>query len=144
MLPQTRANANDANWWRQQLGAAEDELGQAEWALALWSIASGEVISDLLAVWERVIDDLPAPRRRTVLRAAEQVAQFGWLTSRPVSSNKADVELAALISKRAPASSETKREADSQVQPDRVAPSSLLNVARSGQWLKVDSQPVYR
>lgn len=144
MLPQTRANANDANWWRQQLGAAEDELGQAEWALALWSIASGEVISDLLAVWERVIDDLPAPRRRTVLRAAEQVARFGWLTSRPVSSNKADVELAALISKRAPASSETKREADSQVQPDRVAPSSLLNVARSGQWLKVDSQPVYR
>jgi hypothetical protein len=145
LLGQARANINDANWWRQQLDASVDEHGRAEWALALWSIASGEVVSELLTVLERVLGELPQSRRRTILRAAEQLARSGWLTRRPVTGNSADPALTTLLGIRNSSLSGTQREARTQAQHDRTASHrSLLSVARSGQWLKVDAQPVYR
>ena len=122
-----------------------DEHGRAEWALALWSIASGEVASELLTVLERVLTGLPQSRRRTVLRAAEQLARSGWLKVRPVTGSSAEPELTALIGIRNSSPSGTQREARTHAPHDRTASQrSLLSVARSGQWLKVDAQPVYR
>jgi hypothetical protein len=145
LLGKARAHITDANWWRQQLDASDDELGRAEWALALWSIASGEVVSELLTLLERVLTELPPSRQRTVLRAAEQIACSGWLKNRPVTANTADPKFAALISMRNSSPSETQREAGTHTQRDRrTSQPSLLSVARSGRWLKVDSQPVYR
>lgn len=49
---QTRTNNHNAEWWREQLGTLDNELAQAEWALALWSIATGPVVSELLPTLE--------------------------------------------------------------------------------------------
>lgn len=146
LLSQTRANANDTGWWQQQLNAAEDELARAEWVLALWSVASGRVISDLFTLWEGALNELPTSRRRSVLRAAEQIGRSGWLKNRPVTWNTADGELATLISHRNSVLPKPHPEPGSRTQPGSTAPaqSSLLSVARTDQWLKVDSQPVYR
>jgi hypothetical protein len=139
------SSTNDANWWRQQLEACDDELGRAEWALALWSVASGEVISELLSLLKRMLTELHPSRRRTVLRAAEQVSRSGWLKNRPATGNTADLELAALICTRDSSPSETQRVAGTHTEGDRTARQpSLLSVARSRRWIKVDSQPVYR
>lgn len=146
LFEQARAHINDADWWQQQLGAREDDdLARAEWALALWGVASGSVVSELLASLNTVLNELPAPRRRTVLRAANQLARSGWLSSRPVESKTADPELAELIRLRASSSSRSPLQAEVPARHDQaVPPPSLLSVARSARWLKVDSQPVYR
>lgn len=41
LLAQARANSSNAGWWREQLEGADDDRTRAEWALALWSTASG-------------------------------------------------------------------------------------------------------
>jgi hypothetical protein len=145
LVGQARANINNASWWRQQLDADVDGHGRAEWALALWSIASGEVVSELLTALERVLTELPQSRRRTILRAAEQIARSGWLKDRPVTGNSAEPALTALIGIRNSSPPGPQQETRTHAQHDRTASHlSLLSVARSGQWLKVDAQPVYR
>lgn len=145
LIAQARANINEPSWWRRQLDICEDELDQAEWALGLWSLASGTVVSELLTVLDHVLTELPASRRRTVLRAAEQIARSGWLNRRPVTGNTTDGALAALIGIRASSPSEPKRQAGAPAPRDQAASQpSLLSVARSKRWLKVDSQPAYR
>ena len=145
LLGQARAHISNATWWRQKLNADLDEQGRAEWALALWSIASGDVISELLTMLERVLAELPQSRRKTILRAAEQLTRSGWLKGRPVTANSAEPELTALIGIRNSSPSEPERDARTHAQRDRSASQrSLLSIARSQRWLKVDAQPVYR
>ncbi|WP_395311301.1 large ATP-binding protein [Mycobacterium sp. AMU20-3851] len=146
LLAQARAHANDESWWHQQLDCSDADLGRAEWAIALWSIASGEVLLKLLDTLDVEIAKLPASRRRTVLRAAEQLARSGWLQDvSTVGMPSIGTELTALIEIRNSRPSVAQREVGppAPLEPTAAHP-SLLSVARSGQWLKVDAQPVYR
>lgn len=142
LLAQTRANASDAAWWLRELELTDDDLSRAEWALAMWSVASGEVVSELLPDLGHTIGELSPPRRRAVLRAAETITRSGCLSRRPVTGDADDPDLAALSAIR-----------NGQPQPLRHSPppregtparTSLLSVARDERWFKVDSQPTYR
>ena len=145
LLAETRASDGKADWWREQLDAARDDLAQAEWALALWAAASGAVVSELLPDLAAVVGRLPSSRRRTLLRAAEQIARFGWLTKRPVIGDTTDTDLAALNQLRLPTSPTTPRQDRRSWLADQPTPqSSLLSVARAERWLKVDTAASYR
>ncbi|MDZ4235764.1 MAG: large ATP-binding protein, partial [Dietzia sp.] len=143
LLAQSRANAGKVNWWREQLGTVHSDLDRAEWALALWCVATGPVVSDLLPELTEVLAQLPTPQRRTVLRAAEQIARFGWLGKRPVTGDTIDAELAALNQLRVQTgkAGQGERPASPRDVPEQP---SLRSVARAEKWLKVDATPVYR
>ena len=145
LLAQTAIHSRDADWWREQLDAIDNgDLGRAEWALALWSVGSGPVVSELLPELTEVLGQLPAGRRRTVLRAAEQIARFGWLEKRPVTGDTSDAELAALNRLRAPTSQTATRQDGRSGWGDQTTLPSLLSVARAARWLKVDTAAAYR
>jgi len=122
LLAQTRTNAGNAGWWRDQLSTLDDDLGRAEWLLALTSVAGTSVRSELRHEAESVRVELSEPRLRVVDRAAE------WLR-RPV---RRAADLPAAV--------------DRLPQPMHFtsAPAPLLDVARSRHWLKVDATPLYR
>ncbi|MGO4205662.1 NACHT domain-containing NTPase [Rhodococcus sp. TAF43] len=143
LLAQTHAHSRDADWWRKQQEAIDnDDLSRAEWALALWSVASGPVVSELLPELTEVLGELSEGRRRTVLRAAEQIARFGWLGKRPVTGDTTDAELDALNRLRAPAPA-TEPE-DRSGSGDQTTLPALLSIARAERWLKVDTAATYR
>lgn len=144
LLAQTRTNCSNVGWWREQLESADSDLTRAEWALALWSTASGEVVSELLPELTEVLAHLPDDRRRTVLRAAEQIARFGWLTKRPVAGDTADSDLAALNKLRALGAADDLRHGPSGPRYAAGPQPSLLSVARAAKWLKVDTEATYR
>jgi hypothetical protein len=145
LLAQTSTHSRNADWWREQLEAiGNSDLGRAEWALALWSIASGPAVSELLSELTEVLGQLPSGRRRTVLRAAEQIARFGWLEKRPVAADTSDAELAALNRLRAP-TTQTAAPPDGRFgRGDHTTLPPLLSVARAERWLKVDTAAAYR
>jgi hypothetical protein len=142
LLARTRAGSGNAGWWREQLETIDDDLGRAEWALALWCVASGSVVSELLPELTEVLGQLPGLRRRIVLRAAEQIARFGWLERRPVTGDTTDAALDALNRLRAQAPQSNP--VDSLGTGGQTALPSLLSVARSERWLKVDVAATYR
>lgn len=145
LLAQTRAHSDDTRWWQQELEAIEDQHSRAEWALALWGVASGKVVSDLLPTLERVLSELQPENRQTALRAAEQITRSGWLFNRRVIGDSLDPELALLLSLRRELPPAAARLSTAPTSQDLAAPeSSLLAFARPAQWLKVDAQPVYR
>jgi hypothetical protein len=130
---------------REQLEAIDDDLTRAEWALALWVTASGAVVSELLPDLAAVLGQLRASRRRTVLRAAEQIARFGWLKKRPVTGDTTDTDLAALNQLRVSATLTAVRHDGPSGSVDQATPQpSLLSIARAERWLKVDTMPTYR
>jgi hypothetical protein len=148
LLAQTRHNAGDASWWREQLNAANDEGSKAEWALALWAVAAGPVIDDLLHEWQQVVDQLTEARRNVLMRSAAQIAQFGCLRKRPVTESSENEKTKTLIALRVPTppartgerpvAEAGRRGLSSGKQED------LLAAARAGKWLQVDSLAVYR
>jgi hypothetical protein len=144
LLAQTRSHANSAAWWRTQLELVEnDDLGRAEWSLALWSVASAPVVSELLSVLEGGLGKLSLERKRAFLRAAEAVTESGWLSKLPVTADAGTTGLDALIARRnhhGPAARSV-----ASTPPEGVKPhESLLTVARREGWFKVDAQPAYR
>jgi hypothetical protein len=148
LLAQTRAHADDAAWWRHQLDTVDDELGRAEWTLALWSVASGNVVSELLASLESTIDALPATLGQNVLRAATRMAFHGWRGKGRVAPSPADTWLAGLTAERNGLGWWPSGAVQSpNLIPPRSQPApqpALLSVARSERWLKVDTQPTYQ
>ena len=130
ILAQTRANNGNAGWWREQLEAIGDDRSRAEWALALWSTASGAVVSELLPDLTVVLGELPSSRRRTVLRAAERIAQFGWLKKRPVSGDTIDVDLASLNELRVSTSPAAVRNRLRGGSPGRTTPPAIASQRR--------------
>lgn len=144
LLARTRANTGNAGWWREQLEAIDDDLSRAEWALALWSTASGTVVSELLPDLTVVLGQLTSSRRRTVLRAAERIALFGWLKRRPVSGDTTDADLAQLNALRVSTSPARVPHDEPGGAPVHTTPlPPLLSVARSERWLKVDAKSTY-
>jgi hypothetical protein len=149
LLAQTRGHLEDAAWWREQLagltaGDAPDDLFRAEWALALWAIPSGRVVSELLSEWEEVMAGLTERRRRVVVRAARGLTWLSRLKGGPVEGILSDDRFRHLLEARQPAGPTVKREADRPVStPARGLP-PLAKVARDGEWFKVDAAATYR
>jgi hypothetical protein len=144
LLSQSRTNSGNAQWWRDQFDGLNDDLARAEWVLALWCTACSPVVSELLPMLESTFEQLPKRRRRTVRRAAEQIARYGWLNKRPVTTATDVPELAALNQLRASAPPTTEPTLGAATSRDSSAwVPSLLSVAREGKWLKVDAKPTY-
>ena len=122
----------------------DDDLGKAEWALALYSVATEQVIAELRPSWVSVVAGLPETRRRTVLRASQQITQHGYPRRRPAASHMTDAALAGVPELgKALTVSEPLTSGD-EPPPAPLVSSSLLSVTRSRRWLKVDTQPTYR
>jgi hypothetical protein len=144
LLARTRINAADATWWREQLNTLDDDLGQAEWALALCSVATGQVVAELRTDWESVIAGLPETRRQTVLRASRQIVQHSHPGRRGTTAHRTNAEPTGILALDIPATEDDPLTGRDEPPPAPSASSSLLSVARSGRWLKVDTQPTYR
>lgn len=146
LLAQARANSRKAQWWKDQLDALSDDLAKAEWTLALWCVAAGPVITELWSIWEVVLDQLPPRRRSTVMRAAEQIARYGWLNSRPITTVTTENSALLALNELRVVTSSPKQQTDgrpaSRVVADAVP--ALLSIARERKWLKVDASPTYR
>lgn len=149
LLAQTREHLKDAGWWREQLevvtaGDAPDDLFRAEWALALWAISSGHVVSKLLSEWEEVMAGIAGRRRRVVVRAARDLTWLGRLKGGSVEGALSDDRLRHLLEARQPAAPTMKREVDRRAPtPARGLP-PLAKIARDGGWFKVDAVATYR
>jgi len=147
LLAQTRNNAGSATWWTQQLATAPDELGRAEWALALWSVADGKVLDSLFAQWIAAVASLPERRRQTLLRSCTIVAETGWVAQRPMTTTTTNATHQHLIELRGRARvnvTAAKTAGRTPIPGSLQSTDSLLAVARRENWLKVDSQPTYR
>lgn len=149
LLAQTRGHLQDASWWREQLAVVTaceggDDLSRAEWALALWAIPSGRVVSELLSEWEDVLSALPERRRRVVVRAAMNLTWLGRLKGGPVEGTIGDDRFKHLLEARQPAAPRIRREPDRGVPTPAPGLPPLAQVARNGAWFKVDAEPTYR
>lgn len=146
LLAQARQNAGDASWWTEQLKTATNDTGEAEWALALWAVASGTVIDSLFSEWEQTVQNVGDERRAVLMRSAAQIAQYGWLRQRRITASSSETALATLIELRDPATASAgrPRRKASGAAPNSTKQASLLSVARSAKWLKVDSVATYR
>lgn len=150
LLAQTRAHATDVTWWREQLAVVTDptvdnDLLPAEWALALWSIPSPDVVSQLLSEWESVLVNLSERRRLVVLRAARTIALGGLLIHRPVEGTASDESLQPLLAARTPSATSARHDRPKRRESvSRPGPPPLAEVSRAGEWFKVDVAPAYR
>lgn len=146
LVGQSRRNRNDLQWWRDRAPTGSNNINPSEWALALWSIASGEVLEALLPELDTVVSNLPEQRKRTLVRAATQITEFGWLRSRQFAGDVRSSELASLLALRSriALNAESLLEPPSDVVHSEEGVPSLLSIARTGSWLKVDSEDVYR
>jgi hypothetical protein len=148
LLKQTRDHATDAGWWREQLQIVTspdaDDLAPAEWTLALWSTASGDIIEALFEEWEKTYADLTDARRRVVHRAMGTVAERGLVAKRPVNKAANTAAVQALLDRRVPkAPSVERRAAGGRPRQPASVPPPLAAVAREQKWFKVDTVPTY-
>lgn len=141
LIDETRRHRADAQWWRDHR-AESDDLSNAEWAFALWAVADGGVLDELLREFELLVAELSENRYRALLLASERLARSNYLTGRHVSVAAASVRGAELLGARdlrateaAPARQEALEEA-----PE----AALAAVARESGWLKVDRIAAYR
>jgi hypothetical protein len=148
LLAQTRGHLDDVAWWREQLAVVtaadgSDDLFRAEWALALWAIPSGRVVSELLSEWEGVLAGLTEQRRRVVVRAAWDLTWLGRLKGGRVEGTVRDDRFKHLLEARQPAAPRVKRESDRRAPTPAPGLPPLAKVARDGAWFKVDAEPSY-
>ena len=142
LIEETRQHRTDVQWWRDRRVECKDELSSAEWAFALWAVADGEVLDQLLGELELLVQELSEDRYRALLLASGRLAQAGYLTDRRVSAAPTSVQGAELLGARGlrPTSG-----APAVQQAIAGAPEeALAAVARKSGWLKVDRIAVYR
>jgi hypothetical protein len=138
LLIESRGRAADEPWWREQRSVVHDELGLAEWAFALWTVAADNVISTLLGEWESAVRQLSDARSRALRLAIEHLTARGVTTGRPVAARGAD-----LVRALCP----VERETPARFAPglyEEPEPDLLAAVARNAKWFKVDAGPTYR
>ena len=146
LLAQTRQNADDISWWTAQLKTTTDETAKSEWSLALWAVASGSVLDSLLQQWQETVQALSDDRRAVVTRSAAQIARYGWVRKRQITTCSSDAAFADLIELRGSTVDKANGPATTSGIPAPAVANqpSLLSVARSAKWLKVDSVATYR
>jgi hypothetical protein len=156
LLAETRANAADRQWWRDQLEHIDNEgeitaattmdgdLARAEWVLVLWCVAPAAVIASMFTAWQSVFAELPAVRRHGVMDAALRVSAHGWLEPLTAPADPANNAIRILIEARGPQRPLPSSPSTFMRKPHHPAPPSLLTVARADNWLKVDTVGTYR
>jgi hypothetical protein len=152
LLDQVRANAASAEWWRSQLAAltatdgepeATRERALAEWSMALWCAAAPKVVVELFADWQRVMLDLPDPRRLPVVDAALRCSAHGWVPKLPSHLASEDPAVTALLDFRNQPAKETAT-TGMTARTARMTYKPLIEVARERRWFKVDDAGAYR
>ena len=144
LIELTRANRANGSWWREQFSACEDDLGRAEWALALWAIAEGHVIDDLLSELAQAIEQTSAPLQRALQIAARRLSESGFLDHRIVTADGATGILAEMLAIRNADPATPRRAASETSRIAEATPKPLAAVARRAKWLKVDQVATYR
>lgn len=156
LLAETRANAADQQWWRNQLEyihkasgetstetTMDSDLARAEWALALWCVAPGSVISSLFTEWQSVFVELPEIRRRGVMDTALRISAHRWLDPLPAAADPSNEATGALLYARGPQRARSSPPSTFMQKPPHRVPPPVLTVARSEKWLKVDTVGAY-
>lgn len=144
LIEQTRKNRANASWWRGRLAACQDDLARAEWALALWAVADGQVIDELFDELTRVVDQIPLRLQRALRIAAQRLAESGFLHRRVIATESASGILAELLAAREAGPSTPSRAVPKPSHVVDAAPKPLAVVARRAKWLKVDQVATYR
>lgn len=144
LIEQTRENRANASWWRGRLAACQDDLARAEWALALWAVADGQVIDELFDELTRVVDQIPLRLQRALRIAAQRLAESGFLRRRVIATESASGILAELLAAREAGPSTPSRAVPKPSHVVDAAPKPLAVVARRAKWLKVDQVATYR
>jgi hypothetical protein len=144
LIEQTRANRASASWWRERLSACEDELGRAEWVLALWAIAEGNVIDELFSELAQAIEQTSAPLQRALQIAAQRVSESGFIDCRIVTADGATGVLAEMLAIRNVGPATPRQTASESSHVAEATPKPLAAVARRAKWLKVDQVATYR
>jgi hypothetical protein len=148
LLGQCRKNAWDTAWWHSSLDETGDELGRAEWTLALWALADDSVRASLSSLRDDVFAALSTRYACVVRAAATRIARHGWLHSHDDTSDaRYEIHTGSFSGPHDDQPSGPKS-TDLPGQPTVSRPTpradaSLLRVARQRNWLKVDTQPVY-
>ncbi len=145
LIAQTRAHRADADWWRQGLANCDDDLATAEWALALWAVADGQVIDTLMDQLDEAVERLPTRLRRAVYIAAQRLGESGFLATRAVTANPASRVVVEMLQARRVEQTPTRQNAASPPRTTTdIAPKPLATVTRRAKWLKVDQVAIYR
>ncbi|MFC7502149.1 NACHT domain-containing protein [Nocardioides sp. CPCC 206347] len=133
LLRESRAHADDLAWWQSQLVAADNDMWRAEWAFALWAVASVAVLDNLLHTWESVVGNLP-PKRHTALDQSINIVNHRQiLRDRPITTTPQSGITERLIRARA---GEPAR--GGSTLPGADHPPPLAITAREEKWLLVD------
>ena len=143
LIEQTRNNKANSSWWREQLPTGGDNLGRAEWALALWGIAEGPVIDELFGELAQVIGQLPARLQRALKISARRLSESGYLDRRIVTAEGATGLLAEMAAFRHAKPRVPRKTAPASAQAVEAEPKPLATAARRAKWLKVDQVAVY-
>ncbi|OLF17415.1 NACHT domain-containing protein [Actinophytocola xanthii] len=155
LLAETRAHASDQQWWLDQLQRLNNEgdvatettvngnLAHAEWALALWCVASAAVTTALFTEWQSVYTQLPEVRRLGVTDVALRMSGHGWLKPLTGATDPATDVIRILTKAREPQTPSTSPSTYTR-KPQHPASPPLLSVARAQNWLKVDTVGAYR
>lgn len=145
LIAQTRANRADPDWWRRGLANCHDDLATAEWALALWAVADGQVIDTLMEELNEAIERLPIRLRRAFCIAARRLGESGFLDRRVVTADPGTGVVVDMLQARGVGRPTKTQNAAPVARPTTdVAPKPLATVARRAKWLKVDQVATYR
>lgn len=142
LIAQTRNNAGNAAWWREQLAVLDDDLAPIEWAVSLRAVAEETVQAELKEDWLDLVSHLSSSGRVRLSEAISRLGKWGWLSP---STPLADASYLRHEDQSSNDSADDAqvRGSEAATQAPRPEP-SLLSVSRNEKWLKVDALPVYR
>lgn len=143
LMRETRNNADNPAWWKEQRDGleTEDDLSKAEWAFALWAVAAGPTIDELLPEWEVTIDALPTGRREVFVDAVSRMNRHHVLCKRPTKA-KATGKLATTFLELRNLQPKNAKPPLTHVNAQEAA-RPLVDVARDQRWLLVDTVARY-
>lgn len=62
LVQEARANKSSGTWWRDQIDLCDDDLSRTTWALAFVAIADTEVVTEHIAAFDEVVEQIEEER----------------------------------------------------------------------------------
>lgn len=142
LLREIRTHADNEAWWQGQIDDATDDLTRAEWALALWAVATTKVLDELVPTWELTVNALPPNRRWALDESVTLLNYSGMLRPRPINATPSASATEPLFAARAAG----RRLGGGAGFPASDPPPPLAITVREANWLLVDqtAQERYR